>query len=316
MPHTFPHRHLLDIESLSKADIESILSRAAHYATQNRSPNKKTDLLHGKTVVNLFFENSTRTRTSCEIAAKRVGADVVNVPLAHSSTQKGETLLDTALTLDAMQIDALVIRHAEDNIPHFLAKHIHAHVINAGDGKHEHPTQALLDALTIIRHKQKLEGLTVAICGDVARSRVARSNIYLLKKFGAKVRVIAPPYFLSPDYQNLGVEIFTDMQAGLASADVVMMLRIQHERGGVDCDFSAQAQDYIAAYGLTHDKLKFAKPDAIVMHPAPVNRGVEITDALADDLSRSVIREQVEMGVAVRMAVMDLLLSARTQPRK
>jgi len=309
MPNLFAHRHLLDIERLSRSDIEVILDLAARYAVQNRSAGKKIDRHYGKTVVNLFFENSTRTRTSFEIAAKRLGADVVNMSVEHSSTKKGESLLDTVLTLDAMQIDALVIRHAEDGVPQFIAEHIHAHVINAGDGKHEHPTQALLDALTMIRHKKRLEGLIVAICGDVARSRVARSNIHLLKKFGATVRVIAPSYFLSPDYQDLGVEIFSDMQAGLAGADVVMMLRIQHERTGVDCDFSAQAQDYIAAYGLTHDKLKVAKPDVIVMHPAPINRGVEITDALADDATYSVIREQVEMGVAVRMAVMDLLLS-------
>ena len=308
MPIKFHHRHLLDIESLSRADIETILTRAAHYVAQNRCAHKKTDLLHGKTVVNLFFENSTRTRTSFEIAAKRLGADVINVPVEHSSTKKGETLLDTVLTLDAMRIDALVIRHAEDGMPQFISGHIKAHIINAGDGKREHPTQALLDALTMIRHKKALEGLTIAICGDVARSRVARSNIHLLKKFGASVRVVAPPYFLSSDYQNLGVAIYNDMQAGLAGVDVVMMLRIQHERTGIDCDFSAQAQEYIAAYGLNHDKLAWAKPDAIVMHPAPINRGVEITDALADDLSRSVIREQVEMGVAVRMAVMDLLL--------
>jgi aspartate carbamoyltransferase catalytic subunit len=239
--------------------------------------------------------------------------DVVSIPVEHSSTKKGESLLDTVLTLDAMQIDALVIRHAEDGIPQFVAPHVKAHVVNAGDGKHEHPTQALLDALTIIRHKKRLAGLTVAICGDVGRSRVARSNIHLLKKFGATVRVIAPADFVSPDYHKFGVEILHDMQAGLKDADVVMMLRVQHERTGGGYDFAAKAHEYIAAYGLTHAKLEVAKPDVIVMHPGPVNRNVEISSELADDPSCSVIREQVEMGVPVRMAVLDLLLGAGTK---
>jgi len=309
MPSLFPHRHLLDIERLARADIEAVLALAAKYAEQNRKQDKKIDLLRGRTVVNLFFENSTRTRTSFEIAAKRLGADVVNVPVELSSTKKGETVLDTVLTLDAMQIDALVIRHAEDGVPQFLAPHVKAHVINAGDGKHEHPTQALLDALTIIRHKKKLEGLTIAICGDVARSRVARSNIHLLKKFGANVRVVAPPEFITPDYKNFDVSIFHDLKKGVADADVVMMLRIQHERMGND-NFAAKTQEYAASYGLNHDVLESAKPDVIVMHPGPMNRGVEMTGELADDPTYSVIREQVEMGVAVRMAVMDLLLSS------
>ncbi|MGB9152727.1 MAG: aspartate carbamoyltransferase catalytic subunit [Alphaproteobacteria bacterium] len=313
MPSTFPHRHLLDIERLSKADIEAILALAAIYAGQNRKANKKSDLLHGKIVVNLFFENSTRTRTSFEIAAKRLGADVVNIPIETSSTQKGETLLDTVLTLDAMQIDALVIRHAEDGVPQFLAPHVKAHIINAGDGKHEHPTQALLDALTIIKHKKQLQGLTIALCGDVARSRVARSNIHLLKKFGAHVRIVAPPDFVTPDYRNLGVAIFHDMEEGIRNADVVMMLRVQHERMEGNYDFSVKAQEYTSVYGLNHDKLKAAKPDVIVMHPGPINRGVELTGELADDPVHSVIREQVEMGVAVRMAVMDLLLSSEAK---
>jgi aspartate carbamoyltransferase catalytic subunit len=208
-----------------------------------------------------------------------------------------------------MQIDALVIRHAEDGVPQFVAPHVKAHVINAGDGKHEHPTQALLDAMTILRHKKEIKGLTVAICGDVGRSRVARSNIHLLKKFGAKVRVIAPPDFVTPDYKTFGVEISEDMKTGLKDADVVMMLRIQHERSAAGYDFSGQAHEYVAAYGLNHLKLAGAKPDVIVMHPGPVNRNVEISSELVDDPGVSVIREQVEMGVAVRMAVIDLLLS-------
>ena len=310
MSYTFPHRHLLNTDVLERTDIEAILSLAARYAAQNRSAEKKIDKFRGKTSVNLFFENSTRTRTSFEIAAKRLGMDVVNIPVAYSSTAKGETLLDTALTLNAMQIDTLVIRHAEDGAPHSLIPHIDAHVINAGDGKHAHPTQALLDALTILRHKGKLDGLNVAICGDVARSRVARSNIHLLNKFGAHVRVIAPEYFMSHDYRARGVEIFDSLEKGIMDADAIIMLRIQHERGGMGVSFSEQAQEYIAAYGLNHAKLRAAKPDAIVLHPGPLNRGVELTDELADDPHHSVIREQVEMGVAVRMAVIDLLLSA------
>jgi len=310
MPYALPHRHLLDTERLSKADVEAILDLAGHYALRNRGDHKKSDVLTGKTVVNLFFEASTRTRTSFEIAARRLGADVVNIPVELSSAKKGETLLDTVLTLDAMQIDALIVRHAEDGVPQFIAPHVQAHVINAGDGKHEHPTQALLDALTIIRHKKKLDGLTIAICGDVAHSRVARSNIHLLKKFGVNIRVVAPPEFISPDFKNFGVSIFNDMKTGLRDADIVMMLRIQHERLSVEYDYSSKSHDYIAAFGLTHSKLEVAKPDVLVMHPGPVNRGVEISSELVDDPTHSVIKEQVEMGVAVRMAVIELLLTA------
>ncbi|MDE1901797.1 MAG: aspartate carbamoyltransferase catalytic subunit [Alphaproteobacteria bacterium] len=307
MPYNFSHRHLLDIERLSRADIECILALAARYAEQNRGPHKKSDRLHGKTVVNLFFENSTRTRTSFEIAAKRLGADVVNVPLEQSSVKKGETLLDTVLTLDAMLIDGLVVRHNEDGIPQFIAPHVRAHVINAGDGKHEHPTQALLDALTIMRHKGRIDGLTVAICGDVAHSRVARSNAHLLTKLGARVRMIAPPVFGMSNYGNLGVECTDNLAQGIAGADAVMTLRIQYERIGDD-EHSIDTSDYAHAYRLDHNSLRAARPDAIVLHPGPANRGVEISSELADDPARSVIREQVEMGVAVRMAVLDLLL--------
>ena len=309
MPHIFSHHHLLDTDVLSRQDIEMVLDLAASYVVQNKSSNKKIDKWSGKTSVNLFYENSTRTRTSFEIAAKRLGMDVVNIPVANSSSAKGETLLDTALTLNAMHIDTLIIRHAEDNAPQSVAPHIHAHILNAGDGKHAHPTQALLDALTILRHKKKLDGLTVAICGDVARSRVARSNIHLLKKFGVRIHIIAPDYFLTPDYKDSSVEIFDDLKKGIADADAVMMLRIQHERPGIS-DFSSKLDEYVAAYGLNHENLKAAKQDVIVLHPGPINRGVELTDTLADDPKYSVIREQVEMGVAVRMAAIDLLLSA------
>jgi aspartate carbamoyltransferase catalytic subunit len=309
MPYVFPHRHLIDTDVLSKADIEAILHLAAVYAKQNRSRNKKIDKFRGKTSVNLFYENSTRSRTSFEIAAKRLDLDVVSVPVAQSSVSKGETLLDTALNLNAMQLDLLVIRHPEDDAAERIAEKVDAHVINAGSGKRAHPTQALLDALTLQRHKGKLDGLTVAICGDIARSRVARSNAHLLKKFGAKIRMIAPDYFMSNDYESMGVELCDNLETGIRDADAVMMLRIQHEREGLGFDFASRKEQYIAAYRLDHAKLKAAKPDVVVLHPGPVNRGVEITDALADDKTYSVIREQVEMGVAVRMAVIDLLLS-------
>lgn len=309
MSKVFPHRHLLDTDALSRADIESILNLASAYAEQNRGENRKIDRFYGKTCVNLFFENSTRTRTSFEIAAKRLGADVISVPIAQSSVCKGESMLDTALTLDQMQIDTLVVRHCEDDAAKLISEHVHAHVINAGSGKRAHPTQALLDALTIRRHKKRLDGLTIAICGDLARSRVARSNIHLLKKFGAKIRAIAPDYFVSPDYKDMDVEICNDLEKGIENADAIIMLRIQHERPGLDFDFSTRAVQYVEAFGLTLAKLKAAKPDVLVLHPGPVNRGVELTDDVADDPAHSVIREQVEMGVAVRMAVIDLLLS-------
>jgi aspartate carbamoyltransferase catalytic subunit len=305
----FSHRHLIDTEALSRADIEVILDLAALYTKQNCSKNKKIDKFHGKTSVNLFFENSTRTRTSFEIAAQRLGMDVVNIPVAQSSMTKGETLLDTALNLDAMQIDALVIRHSEEGTTGRIAERVKAHVINAGDGRHAHPTQALLDAMAIRSRKGKLDGLTVAICGDLARSRVARSNIHLLKKFGATVRVIAPSYFMSNDYGEMDVEICPDLKSGIREADAIIMLRIQREREGLAFDFASQLPDYVARYRLDHETLKAAKPDALVLHPGPVNRGIELTDELTDDRTHSVILEQVQMGVAVRMAVIDLLLS-------
>ena len=309
MSYKFSHHHLLDTDVLSKADINAILDLADVYAKQNRSQKKKREKCWGKTSVNLFFENSTRTRTSFEIAAKRLGADVINIPVAQSSTAKGETLMDTALTLDAMQIDTLIIRHPEEGAPERISKCVNAHVINAGDGTHAHPTQALLDAMTIRRHKKKLDGLTVAICGDLARSRVARSNIHILKKFGATIRVVAPDYFMSPDYQTMGVEICDTLEAGIRDADAIIMLRIQHERPGLSFNFAGRKTEYIASYGLSHTKLKAARPNAIVLHPGPTNRGIELTDELADDPEHSVIREQVEMGVAVRMAIIDLLTS-------
>lgn len=303
----FPHRHLLDISRLSPQDITTVLDLANQYAESNRQPRKKLDKLAGKFVVNLFFEPSTRTRLSFEIAAKRMGADVINVAIEHSSVQKGETLLDMVQSINAMKIDALVIRHKENGVPQFLAPHITGSVINAGDGSHEHPTQALLDALTLRRRKGKLAGLVVAICGDIQHSRVARSNIQLLQKMGAKVRVVAPAMFMPEDAAKLQVDTFDSMEAGFKDADAIMMLRIQHERLS-EGEFAMSLKDYHQRYGLNHDKLKYAKPDVIVMHPGPINREVEITAALADDKKYSVILEQIEMGCAVKMAVLDLLL--------
>jgi aspartate carbamoyltransferase catalytic subunit len=255
--------------------------------------------------MNLFFENSTRTLTSFELAAKRLGADVINMAVSTSSIKKGETLLDTAMTLNAMGPDVLIVRHPESGAVNLLSQKVDGAVVNAGDGRHEHPTQALLDALTIRRRRGKIQGLIVAICGDVLHSRVARSNIHLLTKLGAKVRVIAPTTLLPAQIDKMGVEVFTDMRKGLKDADVVMMLRLQLER--MQGAYVPSIREYFHFYGLDYDKLEVAKPDAIIMHPGPMNRGVEIDSELADDINRSVIREQVEMGVAVRMAVLQAL---------
>ncbi|PZW48037.1 aspartate carbamoyltransferase [Humitalea rosea] len=307
----YPHKHLLAIEGLEQPYIVDLLDLAESYVLLNRSGKTQRDLLKGRTLINLFFEDSTRTRTSFELAGKRLGADVINMAVSTSSVNKGETLLDTASTLNAMNTDLLVIRHAQSGAPALLAQKVSAAVINAGDGTHEHPTQALLDALTIRRRKGRIEGLTVAICGDVLHSRVARSNIHLLLALNAKVRIIGPPTLIPAEAARLGVEVFHDMRAGLAGADVVMMLRLQRERmsGGQ----VPSAREFFRFYGLDAAKLAHAAPDAIVMHPGPMNRGVEIDSAIADDPIRSVIGEQVEMGVACRMAVLDVL--ARRLPR-
>ena len=307
----FLHKHLYGIEQLSPADIETILTLAETYAARNRSAHKKCDRLAGKTVVNMFFENSTRTRTSFEVAAKRLGADVVNFTSSASSMNKGETFSDTMRVINAMQVDATVIRHYEDGAVKLAANYVDGSVVNAGDGAGEHPTQALLDALTMKRHKGGLQGLSVAICGDIKHSRVARSNAILLGKMGAEVRFFAPPQFQHDDTDKLGVINCASMDDALGGADVVMMLRIQNERL-VAGEFAMSGEEYHLTYGLTHERLKAAKPDAIVMHPAPMNRGVEITSELADDPKYSVIFEQMEMGVAVRMACLDLLLSGNS----
>jgi aspartate carbamoyltransferase catalytic subunit len=300
-----PTRHLLAIEGLHPPQIGALLDLADSYVLLTRSGKTQRDLLRGRTVINLFFEDSTRTRTSFELAGKRLGADVINMSVSNSSVNKGETLLDTAATLNAMHCDLLVVRHDQSGAPSLLAQKVDASVINAGDGLHEHPTQALLDALTIRRRRGRLEGLTVAICGDVLHSRVARSNIHLLTTMGSRVRVIGPPTLIPADAARLGVEVFHDMNAGLHGVDIVMMLRLQKER--MSRSLVPSAREYFRFFGLDAERLAHAKPDALVMHPGPMNRGVEIDSAVADDPARSLIREQVEMGVAVRMAVLDNL---------
>jgi aspartate carbamoyltransferase catalytic subunit len=297
--------HLLGIEGISVGEITALLDLADDYVTLGRSAEKKLGLLKGRTLINLFFEASTRTQSSFELAGKRLGADVLNMSVRSSSVSKGETLIDTATTLNAMRPDILVVRHQDSGAAELLSRKLDCCVVNAGDGRHEHPTQALLDALTIRRRRGGFEGLIVAICGDVLHSRVARSNIGLLSKMGARVRLAAPRTLLPADADRLGVEIFTDMREALAGADIVMMLRLQQER--MAGAFVPSTREYFRFYGLDREKLKLAKPGALVMHPGPMNRGVEIDSVVADDIEVSVIQEQVEMGVAIRMAVLDAL---------
>jgi aspartate carbamoyltransferase catalytic subunit len=299
----FPHRHLLGIDQLSREDILVILGEAEKWAAFNRRRRKQDERLRGLTQFNVFFENSTRTLFSFEVAGKRLGATVANFHVAGSSVHKGESLIDTALTLNAMRPDVMVIRHGETGAPGDVAKVVDCAVVNAGDGTGEHPTQALLDALTMRRRKGRIDGLKVAICGDIRHSRVAGSNMKLLPKLGAEVRVIGPEALLPPD--TGAIPAFIDMDEGIAGADVVMMLRIQRER--MESALAGRFEDFPARYGLTRARLAGAAPDALVMHPGPMNRGVEIEGELADDPKRSAIVEQVEMGVAVRMAVLDLL---------
>ncbi len=308
----FKHRHLLGIQDLSAFDISALLELADSYVAQNRQANKKTDILRGRTQINLFFESSTRTQSSFELAGKRLGADVMNMNIATSSINKGETLLDTAVTLNAMNPDLLVVRHSESGAVNLLAQKVSCAVLNAGDGAHEHPTQALLDALTIRSRLGRLEGLKIAICGDIAHSRVARSNIFLLTTMGAQVNLIAPPTMLPEDIERTGVTCFTNMRNGLKDCNIVMMLRIQKER--MTDALIPSTREYYHLYGLDYEKLDFAAPDALVMHPGPMNRGVEIDSALADDPQRSLIATQVEMGVATRMACLDML--ARNLPNE
>ncbi|MGV3635028.1 MAG: aspartate carbamoyltransferase catalytic subunit [Pseudorhodoplanes sp.] len=297
-------RHLLGIEGLSREEITGLLDLSEEFVDLNRQIEKKRTSLRGRTQINLFFESSTRTQSSFELAGKRLGADVMNMAVGSSAMKKGETLIDTAMTLNAMHPDILVVRHHASGAVELLAQKVDGSVINAGDGAHEHPTQALLDALTIRRNKGRIEGLVVAICGDVLHSRVARSNIILLNALGARVRVVGPSTLLPPHVERLGVEVTRDMREGLQDADIVMMLRLQRER--MNGSFVPSTQEYFAYFGLDQRKLAFAKPDALVMHPGPMNRGVEIDSSVADG-AQSLIREQVEMGVAVRMAVLEAL---------
>jgi len=302
---SFRAEHLLGIEHLHPTEITTLLDLADQYAEDNRAGRAHRNVLEGLTQINMFFENSTRTQASFEIAGKRLGADVMNMAMQASSIKKGETLIDTALSLNAMHPDLLVVRHPNSGAVDLLSQKVNCAVLNAGDGKHEHPTQALLDALTIRRAKGRLHRLSIAICGDVAHSRVARSNIMLLGKMENRVRLVGPPTLLPSGVEHFGVEVFHDMREGLKDVDVVMMLRLQKER--MDGGFIPSEREYFHRYGLDAEKLSYAKDDAIVMHPGPMNRGVEIDGTIADDINRSVIQEQVEMGVAVRMAAMDLL---------
>ena len=307
----FPHRHLLGIEGLTPDEISLLLDRSQTYVEQNRRADKKRSVLRGRTLINLFFEDSTRTRTSFELAGKRLGADVINISVATSSIKKGETLIDTAMTLNAMHPDVLVVRHPDSGAVTLLSEKVNCAVISGGDGSHEHPTQALLDALTIRRRKGRLSGLLVAICGDIVHSRVARSNILLLTTMGARVRLIAPGTLIPAEVERLGVEVFHDMVSGLNDCDIVMMLRLQKER--MHGNFFPSVREYFRFFGLDYEKLANAKPDALIMHPGPMNRGVEIDSEVADDIGRSVIREQVEMGVAVRMACLEIFGLARPE---
>ena len=297
-------KHLLGIQDLSILDVKLILDEAKKFISLNKSKNKKLDILRGKTQINLFFEPSTRTQSSFELAGKRLGADVMSMNITNSAIKKGETLIDTAMTLNAMHPDIIVVRHQDSGASNLLSQKVNCSVLNAGDGRREHPTQALLDALTIIEKKKKIEGLRVAICGDILHSRVARSNIFLLNMLGAEVNIVAPTNLMPKDIEKFGVKTFSNMKDGLKDCDIVMMLRLQNER--MSSSFLSSNREYYEYYGLTPDKLEKAKKDAIIMHPGPMNRGIEIDTKLADDINKSVIKEQVELGVAVRMACLKI----------
>ena len=297
-------KHLLGIQDLSISDVKFILDEAKKFISLNKSKNKKLDILRGKTQINLFFEPSTRTQSSFELAGKRLGADVMSMNITNSAIKKGETLIDTAMTLNAMHPDIIVVRHQDSGASNLLSQKVNCSVLNAGDGRREHPTQALLDALTIIEKKKKIEGLRIAICGDILHSRVARSNIFLLNMLGAEVNIVAPTNLMPKDIEKFGVKTFSNMKEGVKDCDIVMMLRLQNER--MSSSFLSSNREYYEYYGLTPDKLEKAKKDAIIMHPGPMNRGIEIDTKLADDINKSVIKEQVELGVAVRMACLKI----------
>ena len=297
------NKHILSIKDLSIKDITKILTKAEKFLNKR---NKKKSSFSNKNIINLFFEDSTRTLTSFELAGKQLGASVINMSIATSSIKKGETLIDTAMTLNAMDPDILIVRHNMSGVPYLLSEKVNCSVINAGDGSNEHPTQALLDALTIKRHKKRISGLEVAILGDVLHSRVARSNIYLLNKLGAKVRVICPPTLLPPNIEDLGVKVFKNLEDGLNNVDIIMVLRIQKER--MSGSFVPSEKEFFKFWGLDRKKLNNAKKNALVMHPGPINRGIEIDSDVADDIGRSLILEQVRLGVAIRMSIIDKLL--------
>ena len=305
----FKKIHLVETADLTKKEIEHILDESKKYITFNKRKIKKINVLEGRTIFNLFFEDSTRTRTSFEVAAKRLGADLINVVVKDSSINKGETLLDTMTTINSMNPDVLIVRHPEEGISKKISETVDASVINAGDGSHEHPTQALLDALTIKNKFENFSKLKIAICGDILHSRVARSNIIILSKLGAKINVIGPKEWLPKSLNKLPVNVYTEMKKGLQNCDIVMMLRIQKER--IVGKIMPNQKTYFKKYGLDYNKLKYAKKNAFVMHPGPMNRGVEIDSKLADDVTRSLIQEQVAMGVAVRMACLDLIIKNR-----
>ncbi|WP_208440945.1 aspartate carbamoyltransferase catalytic subunit [Bartonella raoultii] len=305
----FPHQHLLGIKDLSVQDLSTLLDRADTNVTLSQKIDKTQSLLYGRTQINLFFEASTRTQSSFELAGKRLGANVMNMAISNSSVTKGETLLDTATTLNAMKPDILVVRHRSAGAAALLAQKVDCCVINAGDGAHEHPTQALLDALTIKRTKGRIEGLTVAICGDILHSRVARSNILSLNALGARVRVVAPSTLLPTGISDMSVEVFNTMKEGLKGTDVIMMLRLQHER--MSGSFIPSIREYFHYFGLHKENLAYAKDDCVILHPGPINRGIEIASDIADG-PQSMIHTQVEMGIAVRMAVMEALLDSRS----
>ena len=295
--------HLLAIEGMAKLEIKRLLDRADYFANLDRHDDTKN--LSGYVILNVFFENSTRTRVSFELASRRLGAEVINISVTNSSIKKGESLLDTASTLNAMKPDVLIVRHPHSGAPSLFADYLDCSIINAGDGRHEHPTQALLDALTIRRRIGYLEGLKISICGDIANSRVARSNIHLLTIMGAEVRCIAPPTLMPNNLEKLGVKCYFDMREGIKNADVVMLLRLQNERMSVT--ETPSQREYFKYFGLDEEKLSLANKNAVIMHPGPMNRGVEIASALADDSERSLIKTQVEMGVAIRMATIEAL---------
>ncbi len=297
-------KHLLGIEKTSQLDLEFIISKSLEWFDKNKNIPKKFDILRGKTQINLFFEPSTRTQSSFELAGKRLGADVINMSLKQSSVTKGETLIDTAVTLNAMKPDLLIVRHQSAGAAELLSQKVDCSVVNAGDGSHEHPTQAILDTLTILHHKKRIEGLKIAICGDILHSRVARSNILMLSLLGANINLVAPTTLLPRNIDKFKVNIYNDMREGIKNVDVIMMLRLQNER--MLSSYIPSTREYFRYYGLDEEKLSIAKSDAIVMHPGPMNRGVEIDTSVADNV-QSVIKDQVEMGVAARMAILEIL---------